>query len=989
MRFRRLLPLRRTFIELVHSAAMVAPTVSAACQARPNDATDANVPSSGRNMPDIQSEVDGDRPLSSHTNMSSHSGHHPQPHVDAKQSSGHASLTSNTSCSSGNAQYLPPQHPHPHHHHHHHSRHISHHEEAQMRELDADILELGIDQPGTPVLTAAHAEALLGRSGSSSGLPSASIGEQSGNSDHISPSRLPLLPESAAVTLGVGKEDRVLSASVHSTGGGDNVGLPIASSDASLGKANSDEQVAVAAAPNFPPSPVNAYRRCLSGDMETIATVGQSGSDVNLVGSAAEALKTPAKSTRRGDAGEISSDNGRSSTAAEDRKQSPNSVANGSSTTASSTIDEAVFPCGNRSILDDAHDATIIVEGNDGHKQQQISSPTQLATAKDCRERPASVVHDASADHIVARPRSKSLSRALNEAVQFAEAVGEAPPTNEDEVRIIMDEDDNQSDDDSDVDMLNEEEMAAEMAEMEKDVDAVESSFRRGSSFRIDSDLGLPKSPYVSKNKFCSRDRDVDIGAVLDASLLDLSLQSTAGGTGALPSAPDLVGSSPSQIRRNEFASKHDEKEADESDEKRKDIAGRPRGSRLYPRLPPLKQAPRGTEGMRSHHHMTLLNKKGPNGVAVDGDESDHSSSLSEYKGIHSKQLEVTNRGIARGNYAKLHRKAWLEVSDKYHRYGKNLRLYYKHWESLGHPTNQFFDWLDSKGEAAGQPLPNLPDCPRAELDSDTVLYITNPEVQERYRLSIVTGIVVDGEEEKGSAITSDDESGGYSDASSGDAILVDADEEPVKTGHEGWIFVLRDHALYAGQKVTSVSGRSKQRFHHSSFFGGKAVAAAGIIITDQHGRIKRFYPHSGHYRPTEAHMQRMLYFLQQGGFDLTTFEVDTQQILHVSRTVRTAPKGGASAPDHGDAAVGTAAAAPKKCKKTQSLHLKPALFVACYLAHKARMIGEGVFGQIHKIRTEGAACVSEALEIADEGGYWKKLREYYTDDLSARGDEA
>ena len=860
-----------------------------------------------------------------------------------------------------------------------------------MRELDADILELGIDQPGTPVLTAAHAEALLGRIGSSSsGLPSAShsVGEPSGNSDHISPSRLPLLPESAAVTLGVGKEDRVLSTSVHSTGGGDNVGLPIASSDASLGKVNSDRQAPEATAPNFPASPVKAFRRCLSGDMETISTVGQSGSDVNLVGSAAEALKTPAKSTRRGDAGEISSDNETSSTAVEDRKQSPNSVANGSSTAAPSTIDEAASPCGNRSILDDAHDATIIAEGSDGHNQQQISSPTQLATAKECREHPASVVHDASADHIIGRPRSKSLSRALNEAVQFAEAVGEAPPTNEDEVRIILDEDDNQSDDDSDVDMLNEEEMAAEMAEMEKDVDAVESSFRRGSSFRIDSDLGLPKSPYVSKNKFRSRDRDVDIGAGLDASLLDLSLQSAAG-AGALLSAPDLVGSSPSQIRRNDFASKHDEKEADESDGKGKDIADRPRARRLYPRLPPLKQAPRGTEGMRSHHHMTLLNKQGPNGVAVSGDESDHSSSLSEYKGIHSKQLEVTNRGIARGNYAKLHRKAWLEVSDKYHRYGKNLRLYYKHWESLGHPTNQFFDWLDSKGEAAGQPLPNLPECPRAELDSDTVLYITNPEVQERYRLSIVTGVIVDGEEGKGSGITSDDESDGYSDASSGDAILVDADEDPVKTGHEGWIFVLRDHALYAGQKVTSVSGRSKQRFHHSSFFGGKAVAAAGIIITDQHGRIKRFYPHSGHYRPTEAHMQRMLYFLQQGGFDLTTFEVDTQQILHVSRTVRTAPKGGASAPDHGDAAAGTAAAAPQKCKKTQSLHLKPALFVACYLAHKARMIGEGVFGQIHKIRTEGAASVSEALEIADEGGYWKKLREYYAEDISCREEEA
>ena len=99
------------------------------------------------------------------------------------------------------------------------------------------------------------------------------------------------------------------------------------------------------------------------------------------------------------------------------------------------------------------------------------------------------------------------------------------------------------------------------------------------------------------------------------------------------------------------------------------------------------------------------------------------------YKGISTSQLEITQRGVSRGNYAQLHRKAWLEVSDKHHRYGKNLRLYYSYWESLDHPYSMFFDWLDSKGEAEGQPLPNLPECPRSLLDSDTVLYITDPEV--------------------------------------------------------------------------------------------------------------------------------------------------------------------------------------------------------------------------------------------------------------------
>jgi hypothetical protein len=112
----------------------------------------------------------------------------------------------------------------------------------------------------------------------------------------------------------------------------------------------------------------------------------------------------------------------------------------------------------------------------------------------------------------------------------------------------------------------------------------------------------------------------------------------------------------------------------------------------------------------------------------------------------------------------------------------------------------------------------------------------------------------------------------------------VDVDGDPVQTGPDGWIFVLRDNELYAAQKVTSVSGHSKQRFHHSSFFGGKAVAAAGIFITDENGVLTRLYPHSGHYRPGEAHMQRVLFFLYHKGVDLRTFEMDTQQILHVAR---------------------------------------------------------------------------------------------------------
>lgn len=270
------------------------------------------------------------------------------------------------------------------------------------------------------------------------------------------------------------------------------------------------------------------------------------------------------------------------------------------------------------------------------------------------------------------------------------------------------------------------------------------------------------------------------------------------------------------------------------------------------------------------------------------------------------------------------------------------------HRESLGYPTNMFFDWLDSKGEAAGMPLPHLDDCPRSKLDSDTVLYITNPEVTEGYALSIVT---VEGR-----------------------CRFMDVDKEIVRTGPDGWIFVLRDGIIYAAEKITSISGQSKQRFHHSSFFGGKAVQAAGIIITDDDGFMTRLYPHSGHYRPREGHMQRLLYFLHHEGVDLRTFEMDTQQIMHVARdtidlnTDKEKEKG--EKPKNGDGKKQKKdQGGGEKKKKIDSLMLWPAVTVACYVAHKAHFIGEGVFAQIHKIRTANVTTVSEALDLVNGGG--------------------
>lgn len=70
-----------------------------------------------------------------------------------------------------------------------------------------------------------------------------------------------------------------------------------------------------------------------------------------------------------------------------------------------------------------------------------------------------------------------------------------------------------------------------------------------------------------------------------------------------------------------------------------------------------------------------------------------------------------------------------LEVHDKHHRYGKNLRLYFKEWERRGKPDGYFFKWLST-------PEVQLEGCPRHELESDVVHYC-QPEERGNYALRL------------------------------------------------------------------------------------------------------------------------------------------------------------------------------------------------------------------------------------------------------------
>ena len=375
---------------------------------------------------------------------------------------------------------------------------------------------------------------------------------------------------------------------------------------------------------------------------------------------------------------------------------------------------------------------------------------------------------------------------------------------------------------------------------------------------------------------------------------------------------------------------------------------------------------------------------------------------LDEYKGIGNFGLERTKRGTERGNYSQLHRKAWLEVSDiDKHRYGKNLRIYYKYWSSIGYPYKKFFDWLDSKGIAEGQPLPDLEDCPRSKLDTDTVLYISDIEVTEGYELRI--DVIVNNNNNNNNNVDVDvDGDGDYN----GTGRVYDIDGNTVRTGSDGWIFVLRDNKIYGSRKITVVSSsppsspssssstshnnnneppteptttmirhRHRQRFHHSSFFGGKAVTGAGIIVTDDNGYLIKLYPHSGHYRPRERDVQRILYYFNSiVGMSLKTFQVDTQQLIHISRSTSSIRSNSSSpyqqhhqqqskqqqqqqqhqhqhnANDNTTCTISNSNSNDKNNKKSSKvncLYLQSAEQVFDFLSHKARCIDEGIFRDI------------------------------------------
>ncbi|GAA5898800.1 hypothetical protein JCM6882_004002 [Rhodosporidiobolus microsporus] len=75
----------------------------------------------------------------------------------------------------------------------------------------------------------------------------------------------------------------------------------------------------------------------------------------------------------------------------------------------------------------------------------------------------------------------------------------------------------------------------------------------------------------------------------------------------------------------------------------------------------------------------------------------------------------------------------WLEMVDKKHRYGSNLKYYHAKWNEEDTKEN-FFHWLD---EGGGKDF-DLEQCPRKRLESERITYLTAEE-REQYRVVVDT----------------------------------------------------------------------------------------------------------------------------------------------------------------------------------------------------------------------------------------------------------
>lgn len=122
-----------------------------------------------------------------------------------------------------------------------------------------------------------------------------------------------------------------------------------------------------------------------------------------------------------------------------------------------------------------------------------------------------------------------------------------------------------------------------------------------------------------------------------------------------------------------------------------------------------------------------------------DGDKVDNIRTIAQKDQPGLKLIERWTRGAQAQELSKImEAQYWLEMVDRKHRYGSNLKHYHAAWDNDTETKDNFFKWLD---EGRGKDL-DLSECPRERLDSEMITYLS-AEQRANYVVDVKDGLLV------------------------------------------------------------------------------------------------------------------------------------------------------------------------------------------------------------------------------------------------------
>lgn len=293
----------------------------------------------------------------------------------------------------------------------------------------------------------------------------------------------------------------------------------------------------------------------------------------------------------------------------------------------------------------------------------------------------------------------------------------------------------------------------------------------------------------------------------------------------------------------------------------------------------------------------------------------------------------------------------FLEMVDRKHRYGSNLRAYHEEWKKSDTNEN-FFYWLDY-GE--GRNL-DLTMCPRERLDREQVRYL-NREERQYYVVKVdqegrlvwaKNGVRVDTTEAWKDSIygvvPADDPTPAFApDIQTHVQSKPSPDAQPEPHDHPGsdsHSASSRESKLEAAmaakyantgfdeakgvKKINHVSAaiifnkllrksvrkntwifvadtsfrlyvgiKTSGAFQHSSFLHGSRISAAGLIKI-KNGRLTSLSPLSGHYRPPASNFRAFVHSLEEEGVDMSHVSISKSYavLVGLETYIKTKKKG-------------------------------------------------------------------------------------------------